>query len=161
MFLKHTSRKLCAINLIFLCVLGGGEKTEEKKVQIPQAAHTYINKDRVSEDWFELEDRFERTKIERSQEWTLNFSKSRNCENIFVARHSLVGFVSLDLPLRAARENVRVCKLMVTKEERLGLPPSFLVPHACSRSTVTQKKNTRLSTFVKWTLVLDKTLFVF
>ena len=45
MFLKHISRKLCAINLIFLCVLGGGEKTEEKKVQIPQAAHTYINKD--------------------------------------------------------------------------------------------------------------------
>ena len=92
MFLKHTSRKLCAINLIFLCVLGGGEKTEEKKVQIPQAAHTYINKDRVSEDWFELEDRFERTKIERSQEWTLNFLKSRGCENIFVAWLSLVGF---------------------------------------------------------------------
>ena len=45
MFLKYISRKLCAINLIFLCVLGGGEKTEEKKVQIPQAAHTYINKD--------------------------------------------------------------------------------------------------------------------
>lgn len=56
----------------------------------------------------------------------------------------MVGFVSLDLPLLAARENVRLCKLMVTKEERLGLPPSFLVPDACSGSTVTEKKNTRL-----------------
>ena len=70
----------------------GVGKRQEKKVQIPQAAHTYINKDRVSEDWFELEDRFERTKIERSQEWTLNFLKSRGCENIFVAWLSLVGF---------------------------------------------------------------------
>ena len=140
MFLKHTSRKLFAINLIFLCMLGGGEKTRKKKVQILQVAHTYINRDRVSEEWFELES----TKMERSQKWILNFLKSRSCENIFVALLSLVGFVSLDLPLRAARENVRLCKLMVKKEERLGLPPSFLAPHACSRSTVTQNKNTRL-----------------
>ena len=122
---------------------GVGKRQKKKKCKSPKQ-HILTLIKTVSEDWFELEDRFERTKIERLQEWTLNFSKSRNCENIFVARHSLVGFVSLDLPLSAARENVRLCKLMVTKEERLGLPPSFLVPHTCSRSSVTQKKNTRL-----------------